>query len=193
MEKYIDIVENIQRENNVKDNSTKSSISSIKTDSLANSNAATTNSTMPMVASAISINNISNSTDNNNGSNATNLPAPLQDKLEASLAGMLAKIASSGSNDWDVLVEKPNYLAWKDKSCAFVNAKVETVLSYSLGDVFKVLVDPKRQKEVDDGRVEFEVLKSLSPNTSIVYERFKGVSLLYIDKILSGTMRKQRN
>jgi len=159
--------------------------SHLKKDYAVSSVAATT-------AAAVVTASSNNNTDNN-GSNATNLPAPLQDKLEASLAGMLAKIASSGSNDWDVLVEKPNYLAWKDKSCAFVNAKVETVLSYSLGDVFKVLVDPKRQKEVDDGRVEFEVLKSLSPNTSIVYERFKGVSLLYIDKILSGTMRKQRN
>lgn len=124
------------------------------------------------VAAATVAGTSSDSSSNSNRS--SNLPSHLQEKLESSLAAMMGKLASTGS-DWDVLVEKPNYLAWKDKNCTFVNAKVETVLSYGLGDVFKVLVDPKRQKEVDDGRVEFEVLKALSPNTSIVYERFKGV------------------
>jgi len=101
-------------------------------------------------------------------------PKDIMEKIEKGVKSLIDELSGDAS-DWEVLYEKTNYTAKKKPHNQVVIVKVESVVPYSLWDIFKVLLDCKRQQELDGAKQVHDMLKSISNHTWIEYVRFKAI------------------
>lgn len=108
------------------------------------------------------------------------LSQSLLDKLEAAAKEVCSELEDAAP-EWEVLYEKANYVAKKKVGTQIMHVKVESVLPYSLLDVAAVLVDWKRQKELDGAITIHELTKAFSNHTNVQFSQYAAVRLLIID------------
>jgi acyl-CoA-binding protein len=81
----------------------------------------------------------------------------------------------NSEEDWTSLFEKEDVKAhWKTTNAGLC-VKSETTVMYSLIDVFSLLVNVNRRKDIDYMLSACRTLKKMSNNTTIEYNRFKQV------------------
>lgn len=88
--------------------------------------------------------------------------------VEQTISSVLTEVAADCPG-WEVLYEKPNYHAkWKPSNLVIVS-KVESVLPYSLYDIFNVIINQKTKNEVFSDRAVNEVIEVFSDHTWVEY------------------------
>lgn len=81
----------------------------------------------------------------------------------------------NSDDDWTPLFDKASVKAHWKPSNAGLCVKSETTVIYSMLDVFSLLVNDRRRKELDNTLSSCKVLKKFSNNCSLAYNRLKQV------------------
>lgn len=101
------------------------------------------------------------------------IPPEFLPKIEKQVQVLLDKL-SPDAQGWEPMFEKDGLVA---KKCpgSIMRVKAEITLPYCLYDVFSVVLDGKRQTQLDPQRLIHEKFKEFSNHTWADYIRFKGV------------------
>lgn len=102
------------------------------------------------------------------------LASDLQDSIEKAVKELCDELRDDSPN-WELFYEKTNYVAKRKVGAEMVYLKVESEIPFSLLDAAVLLVDGKRQKELDGAVVVFEDLKHFSNQTLINYCQYAAV------------------
>lgn len=101
------------------------------------------------------------------------IPKDLLGKIEKNIESFF-ELISPESPGWESFFDK-NGVTGKKRFGNLIFVKAETVMPYCIYDVFSVIADINRQKEIDPQRLIHEKIKEYSNHTWVEYLRFKGV------------------
>lgn len=102
------------------------------------------------------------------------LPSDLMPKLER-LAQQVLDSLDSSAPGWDPLLDKSGVVAKKKSSPGQIHIKAEINLPYCLFDVFALLTDLRRQKEIDPSRAVHDRVQDISMHAWVDYIQAKGI------------------
>jgi hypothetical protein len=105
-------------------------------------------------------------------------PKDLMERIEKAVKSFVDDVEDTP--DWEPLYEKTNYTVKKKSSNQYVIVRVETVIPYSMLEIIKLVLDLKRQMELDSSKQSHDVLKNISNHTWIEYVKYKAVSSIFL-------------
>jgi hypothetical protein len=104
----------------------------------------------------------------------THIPEKYALKIEYAVETLVDLVSPQSSTQWKSLFEKNGVIAFK-RPGSVVCIRADSLLPLSLLDIFSLLMNDTKQKEIDMSIKSTKRLKSFSENTSLMYTRYKQV------------------
>lgn len=104
----------------------------------------------------------------------THIPEKYALKIEYAVETLIDLVSPQSSSKWQSLFERNGVTAFK-RPGSVVCIRADSLLPLSLIDIFSLLVNDSKQKEVDMSIKSTKRLKNFSDNTSLMYTRYKQV------------------
>ena len=109
----------------------------------------------------------------NHSETVKNIPDKYLLRIESTVSAAIE--ASSPNADWEMMFEKNGVIARKRTSGSLLYVRGDTIVPYSLLEVFRLLMDSDMQSNINPKLAFCEKLIIYSPNTFVEYDKFKGV------------------
>lgn len=95
-------------------------------------------------------------------------------KVEYAVESLLDLVGPESSSKWHPLFERSGVSAAK-RSGGVVCVKAESIIPYTITDIFSLLMNDSKQKDIDMSVKSVKRLKNFSDNTALIYTRYKQI------------------
>ena len=101
-------------------------------------------------------------------------PDHLQDQMEKAIQHVYNELQDDAPG-WELMQSKPKYATKRKIGGTMIHVKATTELPFNLLDVFRAVVDIRKQKECDPNKETNDMFQIFSNHAWIAYVRIYGV------------------
>lgn len=104
----------------------------------------------------------------------THIPEKYALKVEYAVETLIDLVSPHSSSKWSPLFERNGVVAYK-RPGGVVCVKADSLIPFTILDIFSLLMNDSKQKDIDMSLKSTKRLKNFSDNTALIYSRYKQI------------------